>query len=186
MKVLNTHLFGSMIIEPQVFGDERGFFLETFQATRYQQLVGIDMPFLQDNHSRSSQGVLRGLHFQKNKPQGKLIRVVRGEVFDVSVDLRKNSPTFGQWFGVVLSEQNHRQLWLPPGLAHGFLVLSDSADFEYKCTDYYDPQDEGVLRYDDATVGIQWPTMANYQLSAKDQAGKSFKEIIDENTDNRC
>jgi dTDP-4-dehydrorhamnose 3,5-epimerase len=169
-----------------VFGDERGFFLETFQAMRYKQLAGIDMPFLQDNHSRSSQGVLRGLHFQKNKPQGKLIRVVRGEVFDVSVDLRKNSPTFGQWFGVVLSEQNHRQLWLPPGLAHGFLVLSDSADFEYKCTDYYDPQDEGVLRYDDATVGIQWPTMVNYQLSAKDQAGKSFQDIIDENTDNRC
>jgi dTDP-4-dehydrorhamnose 3,5-epimerase len=186
MKVTASNLFGCVVIDPLVFGDERGFFLETYQAERYQQLAGIELRFVQDNHSRSSQGVLRGMHFQKKKPQGKLVRVVRGEVFDVAVDLRVKSPSFGQWFGVVLSEQNHRQLWLPPGLAHGFLVLSDSADFEYKCTDYYDPQDEGVLRYDDATVGIQWPVMTNYQLSAKDQAGKSFLEIIDENTDNRC
>lgn len=180
MKVISTNLLGSKVIEPKVYGDERGFFLETFQATRYQELVGIELPFVQDNHSRSSFGVLRGLHFQKTKPQGKLIRVVRGEVFDVSVDLRLESPSFGQWYGVHLSEQNHRQLWLPPGLAHGFLVLSASADFEYKCTDYYDPTDEGVLRFDDATIGIEWPSLPQYVLSAKDQAGKSFQEIIDE------
>ena len=180
MKVTDTTLIGCKVIEPQVFGDERGFFLETFQVARYQQFAGIEQQFVQDNHSRSSYGVLRGLHFQKNKPQGKLIRVVKGEVFDVSVDLRVDSPTFGKWFGVNLSEQNHRQLWLPPGLAHGFLVLSESADFEYKCTDYYDPSDEGVLRFDDPTVGVEWPEMSQYQLSAKDRAGKSFQEIIDE------
>jgi dTDP-4-dehydrorhamnose 3,5-epimerase len=180
MKVTKTAIAQCMLIEPKVFGDDRGFFLETFQAERYQQLAGIELPFVQDNHSRSAQGVLRGLHFQKTKPQGKLVRVIQGEVFDVAVDLRKDSPSFGQWFGVHLSEQNHRQLWLPPGLAHGFLVLSESADFEYKCTDYYDPSDEGILRYDDATVGVQWPAMPQYLLSAKDQAGKSFQEIVDE------
>ena len=180
MKVTTTNLAGCLVIDPQVFGDERGFFLESFQAERYKRLAGIDLPFVQDNHSRSAQGVLRGLHFQKSKPQGKLVRVVHGEVFDVAVDLRADSVSFGQWFGVHLSEQNHRQLWLPPGLAHGFLVLSASADFEYKCTDYFDPTDEGVLRFDDATIGIEWPSLPQYVLSAKDQAGKSFQEIIDE------
>lgn len=180
MKVIATNLAGCMVIEPLVFGDERGFFLETFQAERYRQLAGIELPFVQDNHSRSAQGVLRGIHFQKNRPQGKLVRVVQGEVFDVAVDLREDSLSFGQWFGLVLSATNHRQLWLPPGLAHGFLVLSESADFEYKCTDYYDPSDEGVLRFDDPTVGVEWPEMSQYQLSAKDRAGKSFQEIIDE------
>lgn len=185
MKVTTTNIAGCVVIEPKVFGDERGFFLETFQAERYQQYAGITQPFIQDNHSRSSHGVLRGLHFQKNKPQGKLVRVVNGEVFDVAVDLRADSETFGQWFGIQLSAQNHRQLWLPPGLAHGFLVLSETADFEYKCTDYYDPSDEGVLRFDDPTVGITWPPMSQYLLSPKDQAGKSFQEIINETTDHR-
>jgi dTDP-4-dehydrorhamnose 3,5-epimerase len=154
MNVLKTNIADVVIIEPKVFGDERGFFLETFQADRYKELAGIDLPFVQDNHSRSSKGVLRGLHFQKTKPQGKLVRVVRGEVFDVAVDIRKGSPTYGQWAGVHLSEDNKRQFWVPPGLAHGFVVLSDIADFEYKCTDYYDPTDEGCLIWNDSDVEI--------------------------------
>ena len=165
-----------MIIEPAVFGDSRGFFLETYQVQRYLDQAGIDQPFVQDNHSRSAKGVLRGLHYQKTKPQGKLVRVVRGEVFDVGVDLRKDSPTFGCWQGVWLSEDNHRQLWLPPGLAHGFVVTSESADFEYKCTDYYDPEDEGCLIWNDPHVGIEWP-LENPLLSDKDKAGLSFKEL---------
>ena len=135
MKVINTKLKDCVIIEPNIFGDDRGFFLEIFQAKRYSQLAGINLPFVQDNHSRSSRGVLRGLHFQKTKPQGKLVRVVRGEVYDVALDIRNGSPTFGQWEGIILSDENKRQFWVPPGFAHGFLVLSDTADFEYKCTD---------------------------------------------------
>lgn len=185
MKVTPTNLLGSLLIEPNVFGDERGFFLETFHSKRYKELAGIDLSFVQDNYSRSAQGVLRGLHFQKKRPQGKLVRVVQGEVFDVAVDLRPESSTFGLWYGVVLSANNHRQLWLPPGLAHGFLVLSASADFEYKCTEYYDPTDEGVLRFDDPTIGVQWPTMQNYTLSAKDQLGQSFEDIVNEITNHR-
>ena len=145
MKISHSKLKGCVIIEPRVFGDDRGFFLETFQAVRYKQEAGIDLPFVQDNHSRSARGVLRGLHFQKTKPQGKLVRVVRGEVYDVAVDIRKGSATFGEWEGVILSEDNKKQFWVPPGFAHGFVVLSDTADFEYKCTDYYDPSDEGVF-----------------------------------------
>ncbi|MFT5722803.1 MAG: dTDP-4-dehydrorhamnose 3,5-epimerase [Motiliproteus sp.] len=176
MRVINTRLAGVKIIEPRVFGDERGFFLETFQAARYAE-HGITLPFVQDNHSRSSKGVLRGLHFQKTKPQGKLVRVVRGEVFDVAVDLRPGSQTFGQWQGVVLSEDNKRQYWLPPGLAHGFVVLSESADFEYKCTDYYDPNDEGCLLWNDPAVGIDWP-VSEPSLSAKDQQGLRLEELF--------
>ncbi|MEH6824473.1 MAG: dTDP-4-dehydrorhamnose 3,5-epimerase [Motiliproteus sp.] len=176
MRVIDTKLAGVKIIEPRVFGDARGFFLETFQADRYAE-AGITQPFVQDNHSRSGQGVLRGLHFQKTKPQGKLVRVVRGEVYDVAVDIRLGSPTFGQWEGVVLSDDNKRQYWLPPGFAHGFVVLSDSADFEYKCTDYYDPGDEGCLLWNDPTVGIDWP-IANPLLSAKDQQGLRLEALL--------
>ncbi|WP_207062864.1 dTDP-4-dehydrorhamnose 3,5-epimerase [Motiliproteus sp. SC1-56] len=176
MKVIDTAIAGVKIIEPRVFGDDRGFFLETFQAARYAE-HGIDLLFVQDNHSRSARGVLRGLHFQKTRPQGKLVRVVRGEVFDVAVDIRPDSPTFGQWEGVLLSEANKRQLWVPPGLAHGFVTLSDTADFEYKCTDYYDPSDEGCLLWNDATVGIEWP-LEQPLLSAKDQAGQTLEQLF--------
>ncbi len=175
MEVRASRIEGARIIEPKVFGDARGFFLETYQAERYAQ-HGIDAPFVQDNHSRSSQGVLRGLHFQKTRPQGKLVRVVRGEVFDVAVDIRPDSPTFGQWEGVILSEQNKWQFWVPPGLAHGFLVLSESADFEYKCTDYYDPDDEGCLIWNDPAVGIQWP-LADPLLSDKDRQGLTLAQL---------
>ncbi len=167
MKVINTKLKDCVIIEPKVFGDDRGFFLETFQAERYSCLAGINSPFVQDNHSNSSRGVLRGLHFQKTKPQGKLVRVVRGEVYDVALDVRDGSPTFGQWEGVILSGENKRQFWVPPGFAHGFLVLSDSADFEYKCTEYYDPSDEGSVLWNDPDLAIPWPH-AEPVLSTKD------------------
>lgn len=181
MEVIKTSIDGVVIIEPKVFGDERGFFLETFQSDRYKELAGIDLPFVQDNHSRSAKGVLRGLHFQKTKPQGKLVRVVRGAVFDVAVDVRKGSPTFGQWEGVLLSEENKKQFWVPPGLAHGFLVLSDVADFEYKCTDYYDPSDEGSLIWNDPSVGIKWPLDlldgVEVQLSGKDTVAGTLKDL---------
>ena len=167
MNIIQTKLRDCVIIEPKVFGDERGFFLETFQADRYADLAGISLPFVQDNHSRSSKGVLRGLHFQKTKPQGKLVRVVRGEVFDVAVDIRSGSPTFGQWQSVILSEENKTQLWVPPGFAHGFVVLSEIADFEYKCTDYYDPFDEDSLLWNDSDLNISWP-IDNPRLSEKD------------------
>jgi dTDP-4-dehydrorhamnose 3,5-epimerase len=167
MNVIKTKLKDCVIIEPRVFGDERGFFLETFQLDRYTNFAGISLPFVQDNHSRSSKGVLRGLHFQKTKPQGKLVRVVRGEVYDVAVDIRSGSPTYGQWEAVILSEENKTQFWVPPGFAHGFVVLSKMADFEYKCTDYYDPSDEGSLLWDDPDVNISWP-IDSPKLSEKD------------------
>ena len=176
MKVINTKLKDCVIIEPKVFGDDRGFFLEIFQAERYSLLAGINLPFVQDNHSRSSRGVLRGLHFQKTKPQGKLVRVVRGEVYDVALDVRKGSPTFGQWEGVILSEENKRQFWLPPGFAHGFLVLSDTADFEYKCTDYYDPSDEGCVLWNDPDLDIPWP-VADPILSNKDASADRLIDL---------
>jgi dTDP-4-dehydrorhamnose 3,5-epimerase len=176
MKVSHTKLKGCVIIEPRVFGDKRGFFLETFQAVRYEQEAGIDLPFVQDNHSRSARGVLRGLHFQKSKPQGKLVRVVRGEVYDVALDIRKGSPTFGEWEGVILSEDNKKQFWVPPGFAHGFVVLSDTADFEYKCTDYYDPSDEGSILWSDPDLAIPWP-IANPGLSAKDESAKRLVDL---------
>ncbi len=176
MNVIDTDIAEVKIIEPKVFGDERGFFLETFQARRYRDEAGISLDFVQDNYSRSSYGVLRGLHFQKKRPQGKLVRVVRGEVYDVAVDIRHQSPSFGQWVGTILSEQNKRQFWVPPGFAHGFLVLSDSADFEYKCTDYYDPNDEGCLLWSDSNLAIDWP-IKHPLLSSKDLAGSSLNEI---------
>jgi len=176
MKVSHSKLKGCVIIEPRVFGDERGFFLETFQTVRYQQEAGIDLEFVQDNHSRSARGVLRGLHFQKTKPQGKLVRVVRGEVYDVAVDIRIGSPTFGEWEGVILSEDNKKQVWVPPGFAHGFVVLSDTADFEYKCTDYYDPSDEGSILWNDPNLDIPWP-IANPTLSTKDQSAKRLVDL---------
>ena len=176
MKINYSKLKGCLIIEPRVFGDERGFFLETFQAVRYEQEAGIDLPFVQDNHSRSSRGVLRGLHFQKTKPQGKLVRVVRGEVYDVTVDIRKGSATFGEWEGVILSEDNKKQFWVPPGFAHGFVVLSDTADFEYKCTDYYDPSDEGSILWSDPDLNIPWP-IANPVLSTKDEGAKRLVDL---------
>lgn len=179
MNIIETCVKDAVIIEPKVFGDARGFFLETYQAQRYQNKIHNDQPFVQDNHSRSSRGVLRGLHFQKTKPQGKLVRVVRGEVFDVVVDLRRDSPTFGKWHGVWLSEDNHRQFWLPPGTAHGFVVTSDSADFEYKCTEYYDPSDEGCLLWNDPQLNIDWP-ITNPILSDKDKVGQSFAELVKE------
>lgn len=181
MEVIRTSIADVVIIEPTVFGDDRGFFLETFQEKRYSELAGINLPFVQDNHSRSLKGVLRGLHYQKTKPQGKLVRVVRGEVFDVAVDIRPGSATFGQWEGVCLSETNKRQFWVPPGFAHGFVVLSEIADFEYKCTDYYDPSDEGSLIWNDCEIGIDWPLDrlqgASVQLSEKDKIASAFANL---------
>lgn len=176
MKVINTRIDGVKIIEPKVFGDSRGFFLETFEKQRYQSLLDINFDFVQDNYSRSTKNVLRGLHFQKINPQGKLVRVVRGEVFDVAVDIRKDSPTYGQWEGVILSEENKKQFWIPPGLAHGFAVLTEIADFEYKCTDYYNPQHEACLLWNDPAVAIQWP-ISQPQLSEKDKLGKLLKDL---------
>ena len=176
MNVIKTKLDGCVIIEPKVFGDERGFFLETFQAERYISEAGITLPFVQDNHSRSSKSVLRGLHFQKTKPQGKLVRVVRGQVYDVAVDIRKGSPTYGQWEGLILSEENKTQLWVPPGFAHGFVVLSDTADFEYKCTDYYDPSDEGSILWNDSDLDIPWP-IDNPILSNKDASADRLADL---------
>lgn len=172
MKVMTTPLQGLLAIEPRVFGDERGFFLEAWQRERYRE-AGVDAEFVQDNHSRSRQGTLRGLHYQIRHHQGKLVRVSGGEVFDVAVDLRRSSPTFGRWYGTVLSASNHRQLWVPPGFAHGFYVISEVAEFQYKCTDYYAPEHERTLRWDDPAIGIEWPLLNGRQpvLSDKDQAG---------------
>ena len=170
MKVMETHIAGVKLIQPTVFGDARGFFVETYQQQRYAELAGIDQTFVQDNHSRSRRGVLRGIHLQRIKPQGKLVRVSRGAVFDVVVDLRPESPSFGQWYGAELSDDNGYQLWVPPRLGHGFVVVSDIADFEYKCTEYYAPEDEATLAWDDPTVGIQWPEHQP-QVSAKDAEG---------------
>jgi dTDP-4-dehydrorhamnose 3,5-epimerase len=176
VKIVKTNLPDCVIIEPKVFGDERGFFLETFHISRYTDMAGIDLSFVQDNHSRSSKGVLRGLHFQKTKPQGKLVRVVKGEVFDVAVDIRKNSNTFGKWESVILSENNKKQFWVPPGFAHGFMVLSDIADFEYKCTDYYDPSDEGSILWSDSDLAINWP-LIDPILSDKDAYANRLADL---------
>ena len=176
MNVVETALPGVLIIEPDVFGDERGFFLETFQVERYREAAGITLPFVQDNHSRSRRGVLRGLHAQQTRPQGKLVRVARGEVFDVAVDIDPGSATFGVWAGATLSDRNHRQFWVPPGYAHGFVVLSEEADFEYKCTDFYFPDDEIGLIWNDPHVGIDWP-LAEPTLSQKDLKWPSLAEL---------
>ena len=177
MKVIDTKLKDCVIIEPDVFGDERGFFLETYQLQRYADLAGITAPFVQDNHSRSARDVLRGLHFQRSKPQGKLVSVVGGAVFDVAVDLRRESPTFGQWDGLILSEDNKKQLWVPPGFAHGFVVVSEAADFHYKCTDYYDPSDEGSILWNDRDLNISWPIRSPV-LSKKDALAKRLSDLI--------
>jgi len=178
VKFLKTPIEGVVLIEPQVFGDDRGFFMETWQAAKFDA-AGIDAKFVQDNHSRSAQWTLRGMHLQVEHTQGKLVRVTAGTVFDVVVDLRRSSPSFGQWWGVELSDQNHSMVWVPPGLAHGMLVTSASADFLYKCTDIYSPAHERTLAWDDKTVNIQWPIPGDFQpkLSAKDTHGKGFAEI---------
>ena len=174
MKVTPTAISDVLIIEPKVFGDARGFFYESFNQQAFNDATGTDFQFVQDNHSRSAKGVLRGLHYQIQQPQGKLVRVVSGTVFDVVVDIRKSSPTFGKWVGVELSEDNHKQLWVPPGFAHGFLVLSETADFLYKTTDYYAPAHERCIMWNDSTIGIQWPADSVPQLSAKDLQGQTF------------
>ncbi len=183
MKVHATQIDGVLIVEPDVFGDDRGFFLESFNE-RAMREIGIDAHFVQDNHSRSQRNVLRGLHYQISQPQGKLVRVVSGTVFDVAVDIRRNSPTFGRWAGVELSEENKRLFWLPPGMAHGFVVLSDSADFLYKATDYYAPQFERTILWNDPDLGIEWPLAGEPVLSSKDAAGLPFRdaEVFEEDS----
>lgn len=177
MKVTPTAIPDVLIIEPKVFGDARGFFFESFNQRVFEEATGVSQAFVQDNHSRSARGVLRGLHYQIQKPQGKLVRVVRGAVFDVAVDIRRPSPTFGQWVGVELSEDNRRQLWVPPGFAHGFLVLSESADFLYKTTDYYAPEHERCIAWNDPAVGVGWPDIGMApRLSAKDVVGRCLNE----------
>ena len=175
MKVTPTAIADVLIIEPKVFGDARGFFYESFNQKAFNEATGTNHQFVQDNHSRSGKGVLRGLHYQIEQPQGKLVRVVRG-VFDVAVDIRKSSPTFGKWVGVELSEENHRQLWVPPGFAHGFLVTSESADFLYKTTDYYAPAHERSLLWNDPDVGVTWPITGEPQLAVKDATAKRLDE----------
>ena len=178
MEVTKTAIDGVLLLAPKVFGDSRGFFFESFNARVFAEATGLQLDFVQDNHSRSARHVLRGMHFQVNRPQGKLVRVVRGEVFDVAVDIRRDSPTFGRWVGECLSETNQRQLWVPPGLAHGFLVLSESADFLYKTTDYYDPASERCLAWNDPTVRIDWPLEGQAPaLSGKDQAGLALESL---------
>jgi dTDP-4-dehydrorhamnose 3,5-epimerase len=176
MQVTPTAIPDVLLIEPRVFGDARGFFFESYNARAFAQATGLNVSFVQDNHSRSARGVLRGLHYQIKQPQGKLVRVVRGSVYDVAVDLRRSSPTFGQWVGVELSEDNHRQLWIPPGFAHGFVVTSESADFLYKTTDYYAPAYERCIVWNDPALGIRWPLQGAPQLSAKDQAGLALAQ----------
>lgn len=175
MQVIKTALPGVLILEPQVFRDERGFFLESWNKKTLNDIAGINVEFVQDNHSRSTKGILRGLHYQIEQPQGKLVRVARGCVFDVAVDLRVASPTFGKWIGEKLSDENQKQLWIPPGFAHGFVVLSDSADFMYKTTNYYAPENEQVIRWDDPELNINWPIEGlDLVVSKKDKVGSSF------------
>ena len=177
MKATPTAIPDVLVIEPKVFGDARGFFYESFNGKAFDEAVGRHVEFVQDNHSRSAKGVLRGLHYQLAQTQGKLVRVARGAVFDVAVDIRRSSSTFGQWVGVELTEDNHKQLWVPEGFAHGFLVLSESADFLYKTTDYYAPAHERAIRWDDKTIGIRWPDIGIAPiLSAKDLAGHSIDQ----------
>ena len=176
MKVTESGIKGVFIIEPDVYEDDRGFFMETFHNERYRKLLGINLDFVQDNISRSSKNVLRGMHFQKNYPQGKLVKASRGEILDVIVDLRKDSLTYGTWQSFRLSEQNKLQVWIPPGFAHGFLVMSDSADFEYKCTEYYHPEDELCLLWNDPEVAIDWP-IDDPILSEKDKQGLFLKDL---------
>ncbi|MGR6840804.1 dTDP-4-dehydrorhamnose 3,5-epimerase [Aliivibrio wodanis] len=179
MKFIETNIPDVKIIEPQVFGDERGFFMETFRTTLFNEHCG-EREFVQENHSKSGHGILRGLHYQTENTQGKLVRVTKGEVFDVAVDMRESSETFGQWVGVVLSEDNKRQLWVPEGFAHGFYVMSEEAEFVYKCTDYYNPAAEASLKWNDPSVNVEWPLVngAAPLLSEKDEAGICFKDAV--------
>lgn len=175
MNIIHTTISDVKLLEPKVFGDERGFFMETFRDEWFRANVA-ERTFVQENHSKSARGVLRGLHYQTENTQGKLVRVVSGAVFDVAVDMRRDSPTFGQWVGEILSAENKRQLWVPEGFAHGFYVLSEEAEFVYKCTDYYNPTAEHSLLWNDASVGINWPLAGEPSLSAKDAAGKALAE----------
>lgn len=175
MQVTQTSLPEVLLIEPKVFGDARGFFFESYNDKHYSALAGISSPFVQDNHSRSAQGVLRGLHYQIQQPQGKLVRVIAGVVFDVAVDIRRSSRTFGQWTGQMLTADNQRQMWIPTGFAHGFLVLSEGAEFLYKTTDYWAPTHERCIRWDDPDIGIQWPLGSPPVLSAKDAQGTALR-----------
>ncbi|MDQ9170130.1 dTDP-4-dehydrorhamnose 3,5-epimerase [Oxalobacteraceae bacterium R-40] len=174
MKATSLAISDVVLFEPRVFGDDRGFFYESFNQRQFNEAIGRPVSFVQDNHSRSAKNVLRGLHYQIQQPQGKLVRVAVGEVFDVAVDVRKSSPTFGQWVGEILSAENKKQLWVPEGFAHGFVVLSDYAEFLYKTTDYYAPEFERSIAWNDAAIGIQWPILGEPQLSAKDKAGISL------------
>ncbi len=176
MNILQTAIPDVLIIEPKVFGDDRGFFLESFNQQVWEEKTGLSKSFVQDNHSRSTKGVLRGIHYQLGKPQGKLVRVVSGAVFDVAVDLRKSSPTYGAWVGEILSDENKRQLWVPEGFGHGFLVISESADFLYKTTDYYAPECEQCIIWNDKDINIVWPADIEPQLSAKDAVGAAFAD----------
>ncbi len=176
MKVIRTRIPEVLVLEPQVFGDDRGFFLESYNRLTWAEATGIDLDFVQDNHSRSTRGVLRGLHYQINQPQGKLVRVTAGEVYDVAVDLRRSSPTFGQWVGAHLSETNKQMFWVPPGFAHGFFVLSEQADFLYKATDFYAPEHERTIRWNDPDIGIVWPGIDEPILSPKDAEAVFLKE----------
>lgn len=177
MNIVPTSIPDLLIVEPKIFGDERGFFFESFNAKRFSELMSVDLAFVQDNHSKSARHVLRGLHYQIRQPQGKLVRVVAGEVFDVAVDIRKSSPSFGQSFGLILNAENKRMLWIPPGFAHGFLVLSETAEFLYKTTDFYAPEYERSILWNDPTLAIDWPIdNAAPVLSAKDQAGQLLKD----------
>ena len=179
MKVIETNIPDVKIIVPSVFGDERGFFMETWNHQKFEKIVTRkETLFVQDNHSKSKKGILRGLHYQYENPQGKLIRVTAGEVFDVAVDIRKNSPTLGQWVGVYLSAENKNQLWVPKGFAHGFYVTSESAEFVYKCTDYYNPEAEVSIAWDDSDIGITWPITTPPFLSMKDRNAVSFKSVV--------
>jgi dTDP-4-dehydrorhamnose 3,5-epimerase len=176
MNIIRTKISEVIIFQPKVFGDDRGFFFESFNQKAFAEASGLSVNFVQDNHSKSAKNVLRGLHYQIEQAQGKLVRVTQGEVFDVAVDLRESSPTFGQWEGTRLSAENKRQMWIPPGFAHGFLVLSDTAEFLYKTTDFYAPQYECCLKWDDSSIGIEWPLQGVPILSAKDNQGLNFRE----------
>ena len=176
MKIIQTEIPDVLIIEPKVFGDRRGFFFESFNQRAFREMTGLTVDFVQDNHSRSLQNVLRGLHYQIRQPQGKLVRVISGEVFDVAVDIRRSSPTFGKWVGDYLNAENKKQIWVPPGFAHGFLVISETAEFLYKTTDYYAPEHERCIRWNEPDLDIRWPVKSRPQVSAKDENGVSFKD----------
>ncbi len=178
MDVIETSIPDVKLLKPKVFGDERGFFMESYNKQTLADLLDLDVEFVQDNHSRSSKNVLRGLHYQLKQAQGKLVRVIAGEVFDVAVDLRRSSPTFGQWAGAILSGTNHHQFWVPAGFAHGFVVLSETADFLYKTTDYYAPEHEMCIRWDDPSIGIDWPFEGEPSLSDKDKLGVTFEQAV--------